>query len=607
MPEYESLTALLRHRAAAHGERPAVGFSADPADPTAYRELGYAELDEAARRTAALLQSSGLETGDRVLLLHPAGLGFARGFTGCLYAGAIAVPAPMPDGYRRQQERLAGIARDAGVRAVLTDAATAELVAEWARESGLEGLPVLTADPEGLPPAERWREPELDARTVAFLQYTSGSTSAPKGVVVDHGNVLANAEVFRTIVGTREDARWGGWLPMYHDFGLIGLLLTPLILGTTAVQMSPATFLKRPHLWLRLMDEHDVQISPAPNFAYDLCTQRITDEQLAGLDLSRWTHALNGSEPIQARTVEGFADRFAAAGLRREALVPGYGMAEATLCVSGSPADQAPVITPVDAEALAKDEFRPADPDAPAERVRRLVSSGRLGEGVEAIAVDPADGRPLPEGAVGEIWLRGPNIARGYWENEEQSAHAFGAVTADGRTGWLRTGDLGLPVDGELYVTGRIKELLIVRGRNLYPHDLEAAARGAHPALERAVTAVFTVPVPEEELVVVQELRPAQLGSTTPEQLVDEVKRLLGREFGVAVPNVVLVRPGDVQRTTSGKIQRGLTRELFLEDSLRVLHLSLSAGAERARAAHRAADAVHAAVAAAATPAEETR
>ncbi|MGC5344676.1 fatty acyl-AMP ligase [Streptomyces sp. DT171] len=591
MPEHESLVALLRERATAHGGRPAVGFSSDPADPAAYQETTYAELDETARRTAALLQGEGVDEGDRVLLLHPPGLGFPRGFAGCLYAGVIAVPAPMPDGYRRQRERLAGIARDARVRAVLTDTATAAAVTDWARECGLEDLPVLTADPCSLPPAGEWREPALGPRTVAFLQYTSGSTSEPKGVVVDHGNVLANAEAFRGTVDVRQETRWGGWLPMYHDFGLIGLLITPLTLGSTTVLMSPATFLKRPHLWLRLMDAYDLQVSPAPDFAYDLCTQRITDAQLAGLDLSRWTHAMNGSEPIRARTLTAFAERFAAAGLRGDALTPGYGMAEATLCVSGSPSYQPPVITAVDVEALTKDEFRPAGPSAPAEAVRLLVSSGRLCPGVEAVAVDPADGRVLPEGTIGELWLRGPSIARGYWENEGQSELTFGSVTRDGLGGWLRTGDLGVLADGELYVTGRIKELLILHGRNLYPHDLEAAVRSTHPALGRTATAVFTVPAAGDQLVVVQETRPAQLGATTADELIDRVKQVLGSEFGVAVPNVVLVRPGEVQRTTSGKIQRGLTRELLLDGELRVVHQQVSPGLEHARATRASAGA----------------
>ncbi|MYT35901.1 AMP-binding protein [Streptomyces sp. SID8356] len=586
MPERESLVALLRERAAAHGERPAVGFSADPADPAAYEETTYRELDETARRIAVLLRSAGVAEGDRVLLLHPPGLGFPRGFTGCLYAGAIAVPAPMPDGYRRQRERLAGIARDARVSAVLTDRVTAEAVTAWARECGLPDLPVLAVDPGALPPAGDWREPRIGARTVAFLQYTSGSTSDPKGVVVDHGNVLANAEAFVGTVDVRQDTRWGGWLPMYHDFGLIGLLITPLTLGSTTVLMSAATFLKRPFLWLRLMDAYDLQVSPAPNFAYDLCVQRVTEAQSEGLDLSRWTHAMNGSEPVRARTLTAFAERFGAAGLRAGALTPGYGLAEATLCVSGAPSHRPPVITRVDAGALAEDAFRPAGPATPPGAARPLVSSGRLCPGVEVVAVDPGDGTVLPEGTIGELWVRGPSVARGYWEKEEQSALTFGAVTRDGRGGWLRTGDRGLLADGELYVTGRIKELLILGGRNLYPHDLEAAVRATHPALERTATAVFTVPSAGDQLVVVQEARPAQLGTASAGELIDRVTRALGREFGVAVPNVVLVRPGDVQRTTSGKIQRTLTRELLLGGELRVVEQRVSPALERARAAY---------------------
>ncbi|MBP2702777.1 fatty acyl-AMP ligase [Microbispora sp. RL4-1S] len=572
MPEHHSFTALVRDRAAAHGDRVALVFSADPLGHSADETLTYAELDVAARRVAALLQGHG-RAGDRVLLLNEPGTGFAAAFLGCLYAGMIAVPAPAPDGYRRQQERLAAIARDAGVTITLSETPGIGAVRTWAEESSLTGIACLTVDGPDLPEADAWIPYEPDRDTLAFLQYTSGSTGDPKGVMVDHENILANTEVFRRITGTGGDLRFGGWLPMYHDFGLIGLLLIPLCLGTTTVLMSPLAFVKRPHAWLRLLDRHRVNVSPAPNFAFDLCAQRIADDQVEGLDLSAVTHLLNGSEPIRVATLRSFAKRFAPYGLAPEALLPGYGMAEATLAVSCSVAGRGAVSTTVDAGRLALGALVPAPPgDGPG--TFELPSSGPREEGV--VIVDPASRAVLPDGSVGEIWIRGPQIARGYWGREDLTAATFGVRTAGGDGGYLRTGDLGVVHDGQLYVTGRIKELLIVRGRNLYPQDLEATVRTAHPVLARGVGAVFTVPAPDEEIVVVQECRARDLAEVGPAGLVQEIRQVLGREYGVAVGGVVLVRPAEVQRTTSGKIQRALTRDLFTGDGLTVLHEDLA-------------------------------
>lgn len=573
MPEHDSFTALMRERASSHGDRVALVFCHDPADGSGDEPLTYAELDLAARRVAVLLRVHA-EPGDRVLLLHEPGTGFAKGFLGALYAGMIAVPSPPPDGYRRQRERLAAIARDAGVTVVLTDVRAFGSIKEWAAEAGLDGLTCLAVDEEP-PSADGWRPPADDARAPAFLQYTSGSTGDPKGVVVDHGNLLANVEVFNRVTGSGPDTRFGGWLPMYHDFGLIGQLLIPLANGTTTVLMSPIAFLKRPHAWLRMIDRHGINLSPAPNFAYELCVQRITDAQAAGLDLSGWTQALNGSEPIRAATLRAFAERFAPYGLRPDALLPGYGLAEATLAVSCTTRGGAAVVTPVDAERLARGEFTPSAGG----EVRNAPGSGRAEPGVAV--VDPRSRAVLPEGRVGEIWVRGPHVARGYWRRPEVNAEVFDVETADGEGGYLRTGDLGVIHEGELYVTGRIKELLIVRGRNLYPQDLEEEVRVTHPALTRGVGAVFTVPAPDEEVVVVHECRVRDLGEVSPSGLAERIRVTLGREFGVSVGGVVLVRPSEVRRTTSGKIQRGLTRDLFTAGELAVVHEELTPAVRR--------------------------
>ncbi|MCX5335768.1 fatty acyl-AMP ligase [Streptomyces sp. NBC_00140] len=574
MHEHRTFVELMRARADEHGDRTALIFSADPLRAEADETMTYGELDRAARRVAALLQER-FAVGDRLLVLHPSGPGFARSLLGCMYAGMVPVPAPPPDGPQRKQAgRLAAIARDAGAVGALAEATDLEALASWAKEQELQGVTVLAPDSaaDELPAANRWRPPPADPHALAFLQYTSGSTAAPKGVKVDHANLLANAEILAAIAGMSADRPVGGWLPLYHDFGLIGLLLTPLVLGGRSVLMPPMAFLKRPHTWLTLIDRHGIDFSPAPNFAYDLCLQRITDEELARLDLSRWRCAVNGAEPVQAATVEAFTRRFAAAGLRPEAMLPGYGMAETTLVVCGDRPARRAVITEVDAAAFERGELLPPASGAP---VHRIVSSGPA-EYLDVRIIDADAGRALPDGRVGEIWVRGPNVARGYWGRPDETRRVFDAVTPDGESGFLRTGDLGILHEGELYVTGRSKELIIIRGRNLYPQDLEAATREAHPALEGGVGAAFSVPVPEEEVVVVREYRARRVEPDELARAVAGVRDRLTREVGVPAHNVVLVPPGTVSRTTSGKIQRRLLRRRFLGGELEILHAELS-------------------------------
>ncbi|MEU7716209.1 fatty acyl-AMP ligase [Micromonospora chalcea] len=582
MPDHETFVDLLQERAAVHPERPALIFDTDPGPGDAgVRTVSWADLAARARQIAVLLADT-VRAGDRVLVLNEPGTAFAENFLGVQHAGAIAVPAPLPDGYRRQRERLAGIAHNAQVAAVVTDAAALDAVRDWAGESGLSDVPCLAFDDIPLDRAAAWRRPAVAGSTIAFLQYTSGSTSDPKGVVVDHANLLPNLRAFNEILGGGEGVRVGGWLPMYHDFGLIGQLLAPLSRGGCSVGMSATTFLKRPATWLRLIDRHDIEISPAPNFAYDLCTRRITDEQIAGVDLSRWKRAVNGSEPVQAVTLAAFGSRFAAAGLRPEAICPGYGLAEITLSVSGATIGRPPVVLTVDAEELERNVVTPVGADHP-EPVRELVSSGESTPEFDIRIVDPATRLPQPPDRIGEIWLRGTSVARGYWANPEATREVFDNELADGEGGFLRTGDLGLLRAGQLYVTGRIKELLIVNGRNLYPHDIEVTVRAADESLARGVGAAFTVEVPHEELVVVQECRSRSLDPAGRAAVVTAVRHVLSREFGTGAVSVVLVRPGTVPRTTSGKIQRGLARMLFLTGALGAEHEELTDGVRAAR------------------------
>ncbi|WNM31432.1 fatty acyl-AMP ligase [Streptomyces sp. Li-HN-5-11] len=564
-----SVVHLLRRHAAERGDRTAVTYVFDHEAPDGARSLTYAELDAEARRVASWLQER-CAPGDRAMLLHPAGLPFVTAFLGCLYAGVVAVPSPMPGQFQYQQRRVTKIAGDAALSVALTDLGQLHEAQQWAAAGGLE-LPVAASDAPDFGDGANWRDHDATTEDLALLQYTSGSTGDPKGVMVDHANLLHNAGSFGGALGFTEETNFGGWIPLYHDMGLMAQTLPGLFLGSQVVLMSPMSFLKRPHHWLRLIDRYDIGLSAAPNFAFELCTRRVTDEQMAGLDLSRWRFACNGSEPIQASTLREFAERFARAGFRAEQFAPSYGMAEATVFISAL-ASRPPVFRTVDAQALEKHLVQDPEPGAP---VRELVGCGDVPD-FDVRIVDE-HGAVLPDGTAGEIWLRGPSAARGYWGRPDATEDTFHARTADGDGPYLRTGDLGVLLDGEIYVTGRTKDLLIVHGRNLYPHDIEHELRLQHAPLKTLAGTVFTVPVPQEEVVVVHEVR----GRFTEEELRElavAMRATVHREFGVHAAGIVLLRPGAVRKTTSGKVQRGEMRSLFLAGDLSPLHADLAPG-----------------------------
>ena len=571
MRSFRTFTELVLSRTAERSAEDAFIFVPDDTGSFAPEHMSYATLDRESRRIAAWLQENGA-SGRQVLLLYPSGTAFIKAFTGCLYAGAVAVPAPLPTESGQRFTRVSGIVRDAEACAVLTDSANAPQISEWLKSEGMSDVLCLATDTDGYADPAAYSEPSLTPESLAFLQYTSGSTSDPKGVMVSHRNLLANEEAIRDAVNSRPGSRIGGWLPFYHDMGLIGHLLQPLYVGGSSVLMSPVSFLKRPHRWLQMISDYKMHIGGGPNFAYDLCVRRVTDEQLAALDLSCWESAVNGAEPIRPETMEAFSDRFAQAGFRPDAFFPCYGMAETTLLVSGAPRGTTPVMRSVDAEALERGELATAQDGASS---RTLVSSGRWRH-FDLRIVDPESRRELPHGGVGEIWAKGGSVAAGYWKRPETNKEIFDAAITDAEGGedgggWLRTGDLGVVEDGELYVTGRLKELVILAGRNLYPQDVERTVQIGEEALSIGSGAVFSVETDREHLVIVQEVRAKAVRSDLA-PVAAGVQRLISKEFNVPAGNVVLVRPGTIRKTTSGKIQRTLMRKLFLEGALEPLH-----------------------------------
>jgi acyl-CoA synthetase (AMP-forming)/AMP-acid ligase II len=555
-------------RVAAHPDRVALTIRRSGSEP---ESLTFAELHRRALVRAADLGAR-LAPGARVLLALPTSAEFVEAYLACLTAGLTAVPVPVPGGSAHASARVASIVRDCGPGLVLTVAEEQERLADWlaAEDAAVPVEAVLPVPADA--PAAAWSGPAPNRDTVGVLQYSSGSTGTPKGVMLSHGNIAANARAFSGDQQLGPDDCFGNWIPMHHDMGLFCQLTTALLIGAESVLMPPSDFVKRPVEWLRLMTEHRTTVTAAPNFAFELCLRLVRTEQLAELDLSALRFVANGSEPVHAPTLTAFTERFAAAGLPAAAVAPGYGLAEATVFVTAKLPERVATVLTVD----------PAD----AERGvitrtasgRDLVGLGRPG-GFEMLVVDPADRRALPDGRVGELWLRGDSIGSGYWNRPEVSAQVFDARVSgdeDG-PGWLRTGDLGAVIDGELFITGRLKELIVLRGRNLYPQDLEQEAREAHRGLVGFFGAAFPVAAPEERVVLVHEVDPKLDPAELP-AVAAAVRQRLTAAVGAPVLNVVLVRRGSVRRTTSGKIQRGTMREEFLAGALTEVHTELEPG-----------------------------
>lgn len=566
--EFSTLVELLSYRAQSQPDQTTYTFLQHGEE---VNRLTYLALDRQARAIAASLQSMEA-TSKRALLLYPPGLEFIAAFFGCLYAGVVAVPAYPP---RRNQNlsRLLSIMEDSQANFALTTKSLMDKMEERLSLSPeLAAINWLTTDDLDSNYANTWQPPKVDDNTLAFLQYTSGSTGKPKGVMLSHSNLLYNEQMIKVAYQHSEKTIFVGWLPLFHDMGLIGNVLQPMYLGIPSFLMSPVDFLQRPFRWLQAISRYQATTSGGPNFAYDLCVRKITPEQIESLDLSSWEIAFNGAETVHAHTLEQFTATFEPCGFRRETFYPCYGMAETALFISGGLKTALPVKHKVEKAALEENRIVTATSENN-DRVQTIVGCGQTWLDQKISIVNPETLTLCPTGNIGEIWVSGPNVAQGYWNRSAKTEQTFNAYIADTNEGpFLRTGDLGFLQDGELFVTGRIKDVIIIRGQNHYPQDIELTVQNSHPALRPSCGSAFTVDVNSSvRLVIVQEIERSYLRKLKANAVVESIRQAVTAEHGLQVYAIVLVKTGSIPKTSSGKIQRHACRARFLSGSLNVV------------------------------------
>jgi acyl-CoA synthetase (AMP-forming)/AMP-acid ligase II len=570
METFSSLVALLARRAELQSNERAYLFVSDRGNEEA--ELTFCRLHAAAQALAARLAAIA-GRGDRAILVFPPGLEFIVAFFGCLIAGVVAVPMMVP---RRLSARdsSAGIIADCDPTVVLTSPAFAlrdDLHARFANDRMAWLAVDLAQGPSGAA-----KLPEPGREDTAFLQYTSGSTSEPKGVAVSHANLLANLEMIRMSLGNTKQSTYVNWVPLYHDMGLILNALQSLYVGALCVLMAPNAFMQRPLNWLRAISHYRAEVGCSPNFGFDLCVNRYRSDQMQGVDLSSWKVALNGAEPVRAETIRRFSETFADHGFDPAAAFPAYGMAEATLLIAGGRRGDGHVTRLVSRSGL---QAHAVGPPSDAADAQTLVGCGRALVNERIAIVDADCGRRLSSDQVGEIWVNGPNVARAYWRSAEASRNSLNAHITDEADGanWLRTGDLGfLDQAGELFITGRIKDLIIIRGINHYPQDIEREVQTLHPALRQNCGAAFSAidDQGEETLIIVQEIERTDRNRIDVTEMTNIIREAVTNQFELFARHIVLIQPGPLPKTTSGKIQRSRTRKLWFERRLDQLKTS---------------------------------
>ncbi|MHC5820978.1 MAG: amino acid adenylation domain-containing protein, partial [Nostoc sp.] len=562
----QTIVDILRYRSLKTPDAKAFTFLED--GETQESTLTYHELDQRSRAVAAQLQTFAL-SGDRAILFYSPGLEYVTAFFGCLYAKVVAIPVYLP-GNQRKTSRIQAIITDAQAAICLTTTTIFEKIESLLVKKTDQGsLRWLTTDNLAHGIEDSWQQPVIDGQTLAFLQYTSGSTGTPKGVMLSHGNLLHNAAMTYQMMGHSPKSQFISWLPVYHDMGLIGGILQPLYGGFPCVLMSPASFLQRPYRWLQAISRYGGTTSGGPNFAYEQCIQRITPQQRSTLDLSSWSVAFNGAEPVRQDTLEQFATTFAECGFRGEAFYPCYGMAEATLIVSGGVKTALAQVRTVEKFALSQNQIVEATTQS--QDIQSFVSCGKTIPQQQIVIVNPETLTRCSSDEVGEIWVFGPSVGQGYWNRTQETEQTFHAYLKDTKEGpFLRTGDLGFLHNEELFITGRAKDLIIIRGKNLYPQDIELTAERSHLSLRSGANAAFTVEVNNEErLFVVQELEFRAKPNLA--EVASAIRQAITEEHEVQVYGVVLIKPGSIPKTSSGKIQRRTTRAQFENGELNVV------------------------------------
>ncbi|HLO02131.1 MAG TPA: fatty acyl-AMP ligase [Symbiobacteriaceae bacterium] len=564
-PNYSTLVDVLRWRATNQPDKRAFIFLRNGEEEEAV--WTYSELDRRARTVAAHLQAMGAQ-GQRALLVFPPGLDYVAAFMGCLYAGTVAVPI-YPPHPKRPDPRFDAVMANANPIAALTTTDIAAVVTSPAAKAhAWSALHWVATDQLDLSTGDQWEPLSPDPNAIAFLQYTSGSTSNPKGVMISHTNLMHNERQIAEAMGLDENSVICGWVPLYHDLGLIGNVLQSLYLGSTCVLMAPLAFLVKPMRWLEAISRYGAVFSAGPNFAYELCITRSTPEHVARLDLSRWQRAVNAAEPVRPETLARFAQTFAPAGFRPEALHPCFGLAEATVFAAGGNRQATPRVWHLDRGALEGRQVREVAPDDPS--VRPLVSCGMAPSGVQITIVNPETRTACAADQVGEVWIAGPNVAQGYWQLPDATSHTFGAYTATGEGPFMRTGDLGLLRDDEVYIVGRIKDLIIIRGQNHYPEDIEWTVQTCHPAIRPGGTAAFSDDgTGEEQLILVVEtdrLEPAGVN-----EVIAAIRQALYDNHTLSAFGILLVKSRTIPKTSSGKVQRHATKTMYRNQTLPIM------------------------------------
>ncbi len=530
-------------------------------------QLSFAQLDHAARAVAVEIRKTA-NPGDRAILMYPPGIDFVVGYFGCLYAGCVAVPA-FPPRRNRKGLRIQNIAMDCGAKIGLTTATTAsQIMKDQGNAEEVRLLRLIATDAIDKTLALQYRSCDLIGDDLAMLQYTSGSTGQPKGVMLTHENLIRNCEMIAYLFNLKANLHGVSWLPAYHDMGLIGGMLSPLYIGAPMSLMSPMSFLQRPVRWLRVLSKYKASVSGAPNFAYQLCVDKITDEEMEGLDLSHWAVAFNGAEPVRASTIEQFTRKFERVGFSGLSHLPTYGMAEATLIVTAGPGNTEPVVRHFRGRYLDQRIVEPIDPNDP--DARSVVGCGRVAPNETVLIVDTANLNVLPDDEIGEIWIKSPSVGKGYWEKPEQTRDTFEAFTSDGQGPFLRSGDLGFFHNRQLFVAGRVKDLIIVRGVNRYPQDIEQTVEECHESVQSGSAAAFAdLSGQRERLIIAVEVQRSLEEDWAP--VIQAIRRSVVQVHELPPDAVVLVRAGSLPKTSSGKIQRHACLQAFREGSMRMI------------------------------------